>query len=90
MSKSGGNIQDQIDTLQVERYDVDANTWTRLVTQDMPFHHHRGSAAAVENVIYFFGGYESDGRLSDKVSAYDMSQQLWKTPSQMEPLMAPR
>jgi len=89
-SLAGGVIQDQTDDLQIERYDVLANTWTTLLTIQMPFGHHRGSSVVVNDIVYFFGGYETNGQLSDKVSSFDMDQQVWKTPSQMNTLLSPR
>jgi DNA-binding CsgD family transcriptional regulator len=76
---------DQGPVQAVERYDPNADAWTRLA--DKPTAVRDVAAAVLGNKIYVPGGCDADGRALDVLEVYDPTADQW-TPA--APLLAPR
>lgn len=65
----------------VERYDPAGDRWERVA--DLPIGVNHALAAAVDDVVYLFGGYLESGGTSDRVFRYDAVSNAWREVARM-------
>jgi N-acetylneuraminic acid mutarotase len=65
----------------VEMYDPQTNEWT--IKASLPGPRGGGSVAALNGMIYYFGGSSSHGANTDDIWVYDPSLDEWKSPGEL-------
>lgn len=64
---------------RLDRYDLDANTWTKMA--DMPKERYRHTSAVANGKLFVFGGIIGGGAevASSDVDVYDFTTNTWRT-----------